>query len=89
MNKYEIEECVINAFNNVGIFMTLEEIHDAAIDEIIEDSLTYISFLVELEENFDVEIPDEYLLSERLSTFDSIITMLEDLLSGKDTFKGI
>lgn len=81
MNKYEIEESVMNAFNAVGIFMTPEEIQDAAIDEIIEDSLTYISFIVELEESFNIEIPDEYLLPERLSTFDSIITMIEDLIS--------
>ncbi len=81
IRKYEIEERIMNAFNAVGIFMTPEEIRDAAIDEIIEDSLTYISFIVELEESFCIEIPDEYLLPERLSTFDSIITMIEDLTS--------
>lgn len=77
----EIEEGIVGAFNAVGIIMPLEEIREAAIDEILEDSLAYISFIVELEERFKIDIPDEYLLPERLSTFDSIVLLAEDLMS--------
>lgn len=43
------------------------------------DSLSFIQMVVELEAEFECEIPDEYLLITELNTVDKIYTLLETL----------
>lgn len=40
------------------------------------DSFTYISIIVEIENRFDIEIPDEYLGINLLSSIDSLCEMI-------------
>ena len=40
------------------------------------DSFTYISIIVEIENRFDIEIPDEYLVTNLLSSIDSLCEMI-------------
>ena len=50
------------------------------IDEDIDDSLTYISFIVEIEEEFNISIPDEYLQADIIETYDDVAEMIQQLL---------
>lgn len=47
------------------------------------DSLSFIATIVQLEEEFDIEFPDMYLTSEKLNKVDSIIYIVNELLSDK------
>lgn len=45
------------------------------------DSITFIRLIVALEEAFEVEIPDEYLLMTQLNTVRKIQQVLSDLIN--------
>ena len=79
MTELEIKDKIVQALNNVGLFYTLEELEENDIGELLPDSLTYISFIVELEQAFDIEITDEYLIPEKISSLDGIIDLIEEL----------
>ena len=77
----EIELKIIEALNNVGILFDATEFETLSFEEVIPDSLSFISFIVELEQIFNIEIPDEFLMPERISSFASIRDMIKGLLS--------
>ena len=77
----EIELKIIEALNNVGILFDATELETLSFEEVITDSLSFISFIVELEQIFNIEIPDEFLMPERISSFASIRDMIKGLLS--------
>ena len=68
----------MNCLLELGIVFEQEE-NNFELTDYIEDSLTFISFVSELENEFDIEIPDEYLLQGVLGTLNdlkNIITLL-------------
>lgn len=67
-----------------GIGIVLEaDVKGRFMDEDVSDSLTYISFIVELEEKFDISIPDEYLQVNMLETYDDVADMIRQLLENQ------
>ena len=73
----DITERILNCLLELGIVFEQEE--NFELTDYIEDSLTFISFVSELENEFDIEIPDEYLLQGVLGTLNdlkNIITLL-------------
>jgi acyl carrier protein len=79
MEINDINEKVKQCFENIGIL--IESGDNFALEEYIVDSITYMSFLVELEQMFSITIPDEYLQKGRLQNRQSIVTMVDDLLT--------
>ena len=73
-----VEQCL----KNIGVF-TDDDFETKDITEYIEDSLTLIMFIVELEQYFAIEITDDYLSSETLSSFSSIIGIIAQLVEKK------
>ena len=73
----EIEEKVLRSFENIGIFIEAEE--NVLIADCVRDSITFISLMVEIEQNCDVSIPDEYFFSGKLNTYQDICNMVEEL----------
>ncbi|MFR8792328.1 phosphopantetheine-binding protein [Gallintestinimicrobium sp.] len=63
----DITERILNCLLELGIVFEQEE-NNFELTDYIEDSLTFISFVSELENEFDIEIPDEYLLQGVLGT---------------------
>lgn len=45
--------------DNIGVYVEYKD-NNLKISEIIGDSLTYISFFLEVEKVYDIEIPDEF-----------------------------
>lgn len=81
MSNCEIEKRIIEAFNNIGILIDIDEVNDISIEEILEDSLMFISFIVELEQIFSIEIPDNFLQPEKISSFESVKNMILEIMS--------
>lgn len=52
------DEMIIRAINGAGTL--IEKIdNDIILKDVITDSLTFVSFFIEIEQEFDIEIPDE------------------------------
>ncbi len=52
-------------------------------DELTEfgmDSMIFIQMVVDIEAKFNIEIPDEYLLIEKMDTINKIIDVIFDLM---------
>ena len=82
MTRQEIEEKVWEILDNLGVVEKEGEktvIHNEEID-----SIQLVSIIVEIEENFDVEVPDEYMNSDFLVSFDHIVDIVEELLNNPD-----
>jgi len=76
-----ITERVISILNNVNINnVNIENIEMDFITENNIDSITFIEIIIYIEEEFDILVPDEYLLSEKLNTVSQIKTLVEKLI---------
>ena len=53
------------------------------IDDLGMDSITFISIVVEIESQFDIEISDDMLLLENFKCVDDIVSIVESALSRK------
>ena len=76
-----IRSQVITCLENVGVFISDENPEDVHLTEYNLDSITFISFIVELENTFDVEIPGQYISYDFLSSLNSIVDVMESLTS--------
>ena len=52
----------------IGIVLLDDEQNDFAISDYIQDSIEFITFIVFLEEEFETELPDDFLDMELLSS---------------------
>ena len=62
--KAKILEILSNLFQNTGIDTDVLEYVDL-IDDLGMGSVNFISLIVELEAEFDIQIPDEWLLMDK------------------------
>lgn len=73
------KEGIIVCLNNIGVI-----IDDLDLEEKVEnhltDSISYVSFIVELEQYFNIEIPDEYLGNQSIQSFKDIEVIIEMLV---------
>lgn len=68
MNESDHKKGIIICLNNIGVIVDNLNLEDRVENHLI-DSISYISFIVELEQYFDIEIPDEYLGSQSIQSF--------------------
>ena len=50
------------------------------IDDLGMDSITFISIIIEIEDKFNIVIPDEKLLLEEFRTYENILNIVSELL---------
>jgi len=55
----EFEDRALEILNDVGVYID-EVTPEMTISELIEDSLTFLSFFIELEKEYQIELPDEF-----------------------------
>lgn len=48
------------------------------------DSISFISAIVSLEEEFDIEFPDEYLVQNNMANIDDVCRIVNQLVENKD-----
>lgn len=77
ITKNEITNRLIQCFERIGIIVN-EGNFD--ISEEVEDSLMFVSMIVEIEQEFGIEIPDEYFGGDRLVSFHDIENMIESII---------
>lgn len=83
MEKESNYKNVKQAAANIGVFIDESDLN-GLISEYIFDSLMFVGFIVELENVFEISIPDEYLLDENL-TFKDILSIIEELKNKNET----
>jgi acyl carrier protein len=64
-------------FENLGIIIDSDE--NFLIADYVADSVAYITLLTELEVQFGIEIPDDYLVQGRLETYQDMYNMVCNL----------
>lgn len=64
-------------FENLGIF--IERGVNFKLSDYIEDSLSFISLIVEIEERFGIEIEDKYLNMDILENFESVVSLIKHI----------
>ena len=81
MNEAEIKKVVIDELENLGIIDDSE--NDVDLLSMNIDSITFISFIVALEERFKIQFPDEYLTMEVMNSLNGFSNLLCTFLSSK------
>ena len=80
--KQEVIELITELFKDKGFDIDILEYVDL-IEDMGMDSITFISIVVEIEEHFAVEVPDDILLLENFKSVDDIVSVIENELSKK------
>ena len=72
----KLRECI----ENCGVFIN----KDGIIDIESLDSVDVISTFIEIENEFSIQIPDEKLLIETLSSLKSLSLLIEEIINRKE-----
>lgn len=92
MEKNEIKAKVIgimsNLFQNSDVDTDVLEYVDL-IDDLGMDSVNFISLIIELEAEFDIQIQDDQLLMDKFREYSSIYSIVEELLMSKEKEVGV
>ena len=83
--KKEIRERLINTLQNVDIFID-DDFNDDDIDirNYITSSIQFISFIFEIERDFNIEIPDEMLVIDNFSSLNELTEKISNLIKRKN-----
>ena len=82
MNENEVKAAIIEELENLGIIIDMTE-EDTDLLSMEIDSITFITFIISLEERFDIRFPDEYLTMEVLRSLNGFAILICTLLSDK------
>ncbi len=74
-------------FAEAGVATDVIEYVDL-IDDLGMDSVNFVSLIIELEEEFDVQIPDEWLRMDTFRTYTQIYTAIEALVRERENGNG-
>lgn len=80
MNALRIITKVLN--DSFGIFLFGDENEDFSLSEYISDSLTFIQFIIAIEEEIDKDLPDDFLNYEILESAKGFAEKLDAYVKG-------
>ena len=84
ISREEIKNRVVDLIKSVSIDPQIENIDDAdIIEDFLLSSIIFISLIVEIEKNFDIEIADEYLDMNVFRKIDQIVDIIYIMLEEK------
>ena len=75
----EIKDGLYKIFDEANLIERREDNKVILFNDI--DSIQVISIIVEIEEKFQIEIPDTYLSANIMEDFDRLVDMVEELLA--------
>ncbi len=75
----DIRREIINCLENVGILID-PSLEDVNINDYDVDSITFISFIVDIEKVFNIEIPDGLLYKQVLQSLNGFVSLVEELI---------
>lgn len=73
----EIKKIIIETLEDQGIFIELEE--DVNLLDYNIDSITFMSIIIELESQLNIEFPDELLSYDSLRSLNGFATLILEL----------
>lgn len=77
----KLETVIKSVINNLDGLTNIKQID--YIDDLSIDSITFIELMIALENEFDIEIPDNILLAENFNCFENIKKHLIDIIYKK------
>lgn len=79
MERDEVKKEVLTCLKNIGVMVDESEGDNLNVQDYIEDSIMFITFIIELENHFDIEIADEYLLPEKVNNLQNLVELVNEL----------
>lgn len=83
-------EKILQCFEEAGIYVdisNLEEDSDIDLRDFIASSIQFISTIISVEKNFNIEFSDEYLVIDTFSSFKNLVEIIESLLDQENLDK--
>lgn len=80
MEVKEIEKIIYDVLQETGILIDRSE-EDIDLRDFFQDSVQYISFVVNLEQRLGIEIPDDMLLLDSMASFHNFCTRVCSLVN--------
>ncbi len=77
MNRMDVLKEI---FEGKGIFIS----EDAYEEPMFLESLQFVAIIIDIEEEFSIQIPDEYYLMNKLVSFHDFCEMIQTLLETED-----
>mgnify|MGYP002645986522 CR=1 FL=1 len=77
-----IRERLLSCLQTLGIVTEGEE--NFLLSDVIDTSLLFVSMIIEVEQEFEIEISDDYLIADRLVSFEDLENMVESVLQAKE-----
>ncbi len=77
MDINQIHEKVVLELQKLGII--LDNIEDVNLNDYMDDSLQFISFIVQVEQAFDIVFPNEELLLNSLYSLDGFCELIKEI----------
>ena len=78
MKELEVRTAIIEELDKLGIF--IEEDEDVGIPTMEIDSITFISFIIAIEDRFAIEFPDDALTIDVLNSLNGFTSLIYELL---------
>lgn len=79
-----VREKVFDILDTNGIFVDKDKIKDDIdLREYITDSIQFISFIVEIEKELNMEFPDELLLFDKIASLNGFVNIIESVISNE------
>lgn len=82
-----IKEKIIKILKDILIEIKFDDEvleHMNLVDDLGIDSISFITLIIELENSFDINIPDKYLLIDKMNTVDKIQMIISNELLKKE-----
>lgn len=76
----KIRKAILKLLENNGVVIESDE-GDLDLRNYSIDSILFISFIVDLENEFSIAIPDEYLTIELLQSIDGLTNLIIELIN--------
>lgn len=78
-----IEKRIIEALQRTGIFIEYDEEKDIDLSEEFANSLQFMSAVLELELEFKIEFPDEYLMVDKFLSLKGLALEIEEFMNSQ------
>lgn len=79
-----MREKLLDILNENGIFIDKEAIQeDIDLREYITESIQFISFIVEIEKQLNIEFPDEFLMFDKIASLNGFTNIIESVIAGE------
>jgi acyl carrier protein len=85
----DVREKILEILDTNGIWVDADIAEDDIdLREYIVDSFQFISFIVEIEKEFNMEFPEEFLLFDKIASLNGFSNIIKSILSGESFESG-